>query len=89
MWEFVGINTDEATFVIGGLNVWQLEWQEVEGQRAEVVDPCYGKRHLFPVYTATDGERAAEFAAREFSNGVWGFYVPVRHVPAPSPPRRQ
>jgi hypothetical protein len=76
MWRFVGTAANERNFLIEGVNVWAFRWQEVRGERAAVEDPHYHQSFNFSVYTVTDGEHSVKFAAGEFSNGVWGFYVP-------------
>jgi hypothetical protein len=46
-----------------------------ENMRIVVKDPTYGHELTFHVYEITDGSRRVEFAAGEFSNLVYGFYV--------------
>jgi len=46
-----------------------------ENLRVIVKDPVYGQEHTFNVYEIAEGARTAEFAAGEFSNLVYGFYV--------------
>lgn len=41
-----------------------------------VIDPYYGSEREFAVYEATVAGRTIRFAASEFSNNVWGYYVP-------------
>ena len=75
-WKYIGHCVDGATFDIAGLNVWQHEWIKVAEPDAHVKDPAYGSLFKFPVYAIeADGKRIL-FAAGEFSNCVWGFYVP-------------
>ena len=45
-------------------------------ERANVIDPRYGATHVFSVYDITIEGRAVRFAAGEFSNGIFGFYLP-------------
>jgi hypothetical protein len=75
-WKFLGRCLDGNTFLINGVNVWSSSWQNVSGEQAHVKDPLYGQDFSFQVYTITDGERLIKFAAGEFSNMVWGFYIP-------------
>lgn len=75
MWQFFGSNTDEKNFVIDGINVWAFNWRSIDDELAVVKDPIYGQVHNFSVYSVTNGEKTISFAAGEFSNGVWGFYV--------------
>jgi hypothetical protein len=75
VWQFVGTSKEGEAFQIRGVNVWDQGWQVVPGQDAHVADPVYGKEFMFRVFTILDREEKIEFAAGEFSNGVWGFYV--------------
>ena len=74
-WQFTGSSNEGEAFQIKGVNVWDQGWQLVPGQEANINDPVYGKEFIFRVFTILDGEEKIEFAAGEFSNGVWGFYV--------------
>lgn len=75
VWQFAGSSNEGEAFQIKGVNVWDQGWQLVPGQEAQVNDPVYGKEFIFRVFTILDGEDKIEFAAGEFSNGIWGFYV--------------
>lgn len=50
-------------------------------QTAEVPDPLYGGTHTFRVYEIAVEGRTIRFAASEFSNSVWGYYVPDEGAP--------
>lgn len=41
----------------------------------KVRDPLYGQEYKFPIYTVIINGQEQEFAAGEFSNCVWGFYL--------------
>ncbi len=75
-WRFVGVNYDEKEFLIDGINVFAHGWRDVAGEIAQVSDPLYEQARRFSVYEITENNRTVKFAAGEFSNGVWGFYVP-------------
>ena len=45
-------------------------------ETAQVVDPQYGRERRFSVYEIVVSGRTVRFAAGEFSNGIWGFYLP-------------
>ena len=75
-WKFVGVNYDEKTFLIDGINVFAHGWKSVDGEIAQVSDPLYGQARRFSVYEITEKNSTIRFAAGEFSNGVWGFYAP-------------
>ena len=73
-WEFVGVVPDGQSFTIGGLDVWKHKWKET-GERIRVKDPLYHSEFIFQVYEIRNGEKIVTFAAGEFSNCMWGFYV--------------
>ena len=75
VWQFAGSSNEGEAFQIKGVNVWKQGWQVVPGLEAHVNDPVYGQEFIFRVFTIQDGEEKIEFAAGEFSNGIWGFYV--------------
>lgn len=80
-WTFAGAVGSSEPFTIGGLDVWQHQWQSVAGAPpASVRDPHYNQPFQMPVYQIADGARSAVFAAGEFSNGIFGFYVPAAQV---------
>ena len=74
-WQFAGSSKEEEPFEIRGVNVWGQGWQVAAGQQAQVHDPVYGKEYIFRVFHIQDDDASIEFAAGEFSPGVWGFYT--------------
>ena len=78
MWVFVGVCMDGGPFAIGGIDVWATDWHRQPGQFAAVRDPAYGQPFRFAVYRVRHGRRSVGFAAGEFSNCVWGFFVTRR-----------
>jgi len=77
-WRFVGSSVDGDAFSIDGVEVWKHRWVTAPVGRAEVVDPHYGQTFRFEVYDIEWGASRVRFAAGEFSNGIWGFYVPEK-----------
>ncbi len=77
-WIFYGHCFDGVTFLIDGVNVWAHTWNDMPGQLAEIKDPLYQQSFSFNVYTINAGPQKIIFAAGEFSNTVWGFYVPEK-----------
>ena len=75
-WRFVSIGFDgEATDVGGGVDPWTVDWGPTKGWIV-TAHPSYPlQRHRMFVYEL-DRETPVVFAAGEFSNGVWGFFVP-------------
>jgi hypothetical protein len=45
-------------------------------EKALVIDPHYGTEREFFVYEAVVDGRTIRFAAQEFSNTIWGLYLP-------------
>ncbi|MBE0543234.1 MAG: hypothetical protein IH623_17965 [Verrucomicrobia bacterium] len=79
-WEFAGAAPDGQTFEIGRLDVWKHEWNDTK-ERARVKDPRYHQEFTFHVYVIIGADKTVAFAAGEFSNCMWGFYV-KRRAPA-------
>jgi hypothetical protein len=47
-----------------------------DGGRISVAHPSYpSQRHVMTVYEVAGSAPSVRFAAGEFSNGVWGFFV--------------
>jgi hypothetical protein len=77
-WHFVHIGTEGDGVTIDGIAVWDILWVPTH-DRITVAHPQYAdQRHPMWTYRVDVLGRAVEFAAGEFSNGVWGFFVPVR-----------
>jgi hypothetical protein len=75
-WIYYGFCPDGSKLLIDGFNVWDYEWQrETEEPKAEVRDPLYQQQFSFPVYRIETERKKIRFAAGEFSNCMWGFYV--------------
>jgi hypothetical protein len=86
-WTFAGAVGSSEPFAINGIDVWQHKWQSVEGApRAAVRDPHYGQSYEMDVYRITDGSHSVVFAAGEFSNGIFGFYVSAGVTTGTRPP---
>ena len=75
VWQFAGSSKENEPFEIKGVEVWNQGWEIVQGEEAYVHDPVYGKTYLFRVFCIPDHDQRIEFAAGEFSPGVWGFYI--------------
>jgi hypothetical protein len=73
-WEFVGAGPDGESRSIGGLDVWEHDWRDTQ-ERAHVKDPRYQQNFTFSVWEIRSGDCIVTFAAGEFSNCLWGFYV--------------
>jgi hypothetical protein len=77
-WRFVSICLESEPVDLGdGLNPWEVDWISTAG-RITVPHPQYpAARHRMDVWQVADADPPVTFAAGEFSNGVWGFYVPT------------
>lgn len=64
----------DGNTILFGVNVFDYDWVGT-GEKIDVVDPLYGQAYRFPVYKVIIEEQEYEFAAGEFSNSVYGFYV--------------
>ncbi len=83
MWKFAGATTGDK-FEIEDMNIWAYEWTQIPNLNANVKDPFYDTTHDLPVYQIRSGSRFIYFAAREFSNCVWGVFVPTEQLKIPS-----
>ena len=57
-----------------GLNIFDYDWNDT-GEKATVSDPQYHQTYNFNIYTVDIEGISKRFAAGEFSNCVWGFYL--------------
>lgn len=72
-WSFVKSGPDGDCNLFG-VNIFDYEWENT-GENATVKDPAYHQEHTFPVWRMNINGVARTFAAGEFSNCVWGFYI--------------
>ena len=76
-WRFVSIGPEGHATDVGGINPWEVEWTPTHG-RITVAHPQYpSERHTMLTYKVAKSDQSVVFAAGEFSNGVWGFFVPM------------
>ena len=62
---------------MSGIDPWQYEWARVDEPSILVAHPSHpNERHHMRIYQAQGPMGPIRFAAGEFSNSVWGFYVP-------------
>jgi len=73
-WEFLGAVPDGEPFQIGGLDVWKHKWKDTS-ERVHVKDPHHHQDFTFDVYEISGEGKTITFAAGEFSNCIWGFYI--------------
>ena len=76
-WKFVNIVFDGQLISINGVNPWDYEWLRRDEEPIQVPHPSYpNQTHKMCIYEIKTDEKIVIFAAGEFSNCVWGFYVP-------------
>lgn len=75
-WQFFHSVVDGEVLIIDGINVWDHQWIDLR-LTLTIKDPIYGQTHAFSIYEITGPETTIRFAAGEFSNLIWGFYLPV------------
>ena len=59
-----------------GVNIFQYPWRAC-GEKAMVTAPRHGAEKVFRVYEVEIDGAVHRFAGGEFSNGVFGVYLPV------------
>lgn len=69
--KITGVDGDCQLF---GVNIFNYKWNST-GNKAKVKDPLYGQDYTFLIYSVIIDEEEHEFAAGEFSNCIWGFFV--------------
>lgn len=72
-WKYKTTGTD-GNGKLFGVNIFDYEWRDT-GETVTISDPQYHQEHIFNVCTIEIDGKLKRFAAGEFSNCVWGFYV--------------
>jgi hypothetical protein len=75
-WQFFRSVIDGDELRIQGLNIWDHPWNDLQ-RSVTVKDPIYEQDHVMGIYELNHGDQQVLFAAGEFSNMVWGIYLPV------------
>jgi hypothetical protein len=78
-WKLVnGIVTDGGALDLDGINPWDFKWRSTGEAPITVSHPQYpDQKHKMNIYTIENGNKLVRFAAGEYSNMAWGFYLPV------------
>ena len=77
-WKLVSIGVEGDHVSISGVNALRSEWSPMPEPPIIVSHPQYPReRHEMFVYELQGPRGLVRFAAGEFSNGVWGFYIPA------------
>ena len=72
-WEYETFGPDGQCKLFG-VNIFDYDWQTT-GKRVKVKDPIYHQDHTFEVWQVEIDGQIHRFAAGEFSNCIWGFYL--------------
>lgn len=64
----------DGNTILFGVNIFDYKWKDTH-KSASVRDPLYGQEYKFSIYSVMIDGQEKEFAAGEFSNCVWGFYL--------------
>jgi len=73
MWRFVKTGI-EGNCELFDVNIFDYKWKQT-GQSACVADPSYDQTYELNIYEADIEGKVVTFAAGEFSNCVYGFYI--------------
>jgi hypothetical protein len=77
-WRLVFIGLEGEPVSLHGHDPWKHEWNSCSEDAVVVAHPSYpSQRHEMSVYKLAAPGESIRFAAGEFSNGVWGFFVPA------------
>ena len=78
-WKFVSIGFEGVPVLVQGTDLWKHNERWASTRESIVVPhPSYpSERHTMFVYTLSHNGKSITFATGEYSNGVWGFYVPT------------
>lgn len=78
-WSFLHIGFEGDSVELDGVRLWDAEWGRTLG-KIVVAHPQYpDQRHTMSIYRVAVEDHAVDFAAGEFSNGVWGFFHPANN----------
>lgn len=72
-WKHKVTGTD-GNCILFGVNIFDYEWIDTK-EKVMVVDPLYHQTYDISVYTVIINGKTKKFAAGEFSNCVWAFYL--------------
>lgn len=77
-WRLVGrIIADGEPMLLDGLDPWKHGWHSVATPPIVVAHPQYPTQRHDMAVQEIRAERTVCFAAGEFSNSAWGFYLPA------------
>ena len=73
IWKYETSGNDGNTLLFN-VNIFNYKWLNT-GNKAEVIDPLYNKKYLFSIYDVIINGNKYTFAAGEFSNSIFGFFI--------------
>jgi hypothetical protein len=73
-WKHLKTLRDGEPFKIKEEDIWKIDWQQID-DFVLVKDPLHDDLRIFDLYKIEIKNDDFEFAAGEFSNNIWGFYV--------------
>ena len=77
-WSLVYSGIEGSVAALGGLNIWKVHWRDLQVPPIIVAHPEYpAQRHSMWVCELAGAHGPIKFAAGEFSNGIWGVYLPT------------
>ncbi len=68
------ITGNDGNCILFGVNIFDYKWSDTK-EKVNVADPIYKQNYLFNIYTVCINGKTHKFAAGEYSNCVWGFYL--------------
>lgn len=68
------ITCEDDNCVLFGVNIFDYDWIDTK-EKITVIDPIYHKKCDISVYNVIIKGKIRKFAAGEFSNCIWGFYI--------------
>lgn len=76
-WRLLYIGVEGVVDAMGGIDPWKHRWRSLPSVKVVVPHPSHPtQRHEFRVYEFDGPSGPVQLAAGEFSNGVWGIFVP-------------
>lgn len=76
-WRFLHIGLEGDSVELDGVRLWDADWSRSLGEVVVAHPQHPSQRHTMSIRRVRDRSVEVEFAAGEFSNGVWGFFQPV------------
>ena len=72
MWKFFASTGSKA--LTNEKDFFKYKWLNTK-EIIEVRDPLYNQKHMATIFEVHDEDIDMRFAATEFSNNIWGFYL--------------